>query len=283
MKVSLFHGKSTLKLNGALLDLCSPVVMGILNLAEDSFYDGGRYNTDAKIIKRAEQILSQGAAIIDIGACSTRPGSQLVGEEEEIQKIKNGISIIIKEFPNAWVSADTFRSSVAKVAVNEGAVIINDVSGGEMDKEMFQTVSMLNVAYILMHMRGTPRTMTKLTQYDNLLVNLIDYFQLKINQLEKLGLTEIVIDPGFGFAKTTEQNFHLLSRIGELFILERPILAGMSRKKMIYESLGVTPEEALNGTNSINMIALQNGVQMLRVHDVKEAMETIKLFNLTRR
>ncbi len=251
--------------------------MGILNLTPDSFYQESRINTDTAILKKASQMLKQGATILDIGGYSTRPNADDISIEEEIKRVVNPISTIKKEFPDAIISIDTFRSKVAKEAIHAGADLINDVSGGNLDSQMFEMVAKLKVPYILMHMRGTPQTMKTLTHYDNIIFEMMTYFEKRINLLKSFGAEEIILDVGFGFAKTIEQNYFLLKNMAAFQQLELPILAGLSRKSMIYKHLKIPVSEALNGTTVLNTVAVQNGAQILRVHDVKEAMQTIKL------
>lgn len=254
--------------------------MGILNVTPDSFFDGGRHTADKSILTHTERMLSDGATFIDIGGYSTRPGAADVSEDEERRRVVSALNIIVKEFPSARISIDTFRASVAKAAVESGAAIINDVSGGELDPEMFKTVSALKVPYILMHMRGTPQTMTTLTTYSNVVKEIQNYFHEKIHRLTQAGVKDIIIDPGFGFAKTREQNFEVLGSLSVFRYLSRPILAGLSRKSLIWKTLGISADDALNGTTSLNTVALQNGASILRVHDVKEAMEVVKLYEM---
>jgi dihydropteroate synthase len=234
-----------------------------------------------KYLKQVEKMLSEGAHIIDIGACSTRPGANLIDENTELKKINHAVKLLTKEFPSVVISIDTFRANVAYTGIGEGALLINDVSGGEMDNNMFETVAKCKVPYILMHMRGTPETMQSFTHYENMLIEISRYFNEKINKLQKLGVTDVIIDPGFGFAKTIDQNFELLKRLHELLIFEKPILAGISRKSTIYKTLNSSPQEALNGTTVLNTIALLNGANILRVHDIKEAVECVKLVEKT--
>lgn len=268
----------TINIKGELFDLTTPVVMGILNVTPDSFFEGSRKETEQQIIDRVNEILNQGGTIIDIGGQSTRPTSTLISAHEEIERLKFALSIINREFPEAILSVDTFYSDVARFCVEEhGVAIINDISGGEIDKEMFKTVAKLNVPYILMHMRGTPQTMSTLTDYDNLIQDVFYYFSEKIAELHLLGVNDIIIDPGFGFSKTLDQNYELMASLNGLSIFEMPLLVGISRKKMISGFLDTTPAESLNGTTILNAFALQNGANILRVHDVKEAVEAIKL------
>lgn len=268
----------TINIKGELLNLSYPIVMGILNITPDSFYAGSRKETEKQVIERVAEILSQGGTIIDIGAQSTRPDSTLLSAQEEIDRLKFALSIINREFPGVILSVDTFYSDVARLAVEEyGAAIINDISGGEMDKSMFAMAAKLNVPYILMHMRGTPQTMKELTDYENLIQNIFYYFSKKVAELHLLGVNDIIIDPGFGFSKTMDQNYELMATLRGFSIFELPLLVGISRKKMIANLLGTTPPDSLNGTTVLNTFALQNGANILRVHDVKEAMEAIKI------
>ena len=267
-----------MNINGNLVSLDEPQVMGILNITPDSFYSGSRVNQETAIIKRAEEMVAEGAFILDIGGYSTRPGAEDISEAEEIKRVTEAIQLIRASFPDTLISIDTFRAVVAREAVNCGANIINDVSGGNLDKNMFATVADLQVPYVLMHMRGTPQTMKTLNQYDNLLVDIGKELAEKCDRLKQTGVADLIIDPGFGFAKSIAQNYELLRNLGYLLRLGYPLLAGISRKSLIYKTLGIEPEEALNGTTALNMVALQNGASLLRVHDVKEAMETIKLY-----
>lgn len=261
--------------------LDTPKVMGILNVTPDSFFDGGRYIDEAQLLSRAEKMLKEGADIIDVGGYSSRPGAEDVSEGEEITRVVNAVDIILKEYPDTLISVDTFRSKVAREAVMHGAALINDISAGTLDTQMFATVADLGVTYILMHMRGNPKTMNKLTQYDNLLLEMVTFLQEKVSNLREAGVKDIIIDPGFGFAKTIQQNYTILKNLRYFEILELPILVGISRKSTIYKSLQIEPEDALNGTTVLNTIALMNGASFLRVHDVKEAVEVRKLYNLT--
>lgn len=278
-KVKL-HQKQVLNDVGRLLDFSSPQVMGILNVTPDSFYDGGRYHTINRALKQCARMLQEGAAVIDLGAYSSRPGARFISEEEEIKRILPLLKVIKKEFPNAVISIDTFRALVAELSVQEGAQMINDISAGELDSTMFATVARLKVSYILMHMKGNPQTMCEYAQYgEDILVELYSYFVRKIEQLRKLGVVDLIIDPGFGFAKTLEQNYELLNRLDALNELKLPMLVGVSRKTMIYKLLGITPTEALNGTTVIHTMALLKGANLLRVHDVKPAVEAVRIFN----
>lgn len=260
------------------MDLSAPKIMGILNLTPDSFYDGGRNNNLTDAIKKAGELLSEGAHILDIGAYSSRPSAGHISEDEEHTRLIPVVKAIVEEFPDAVLSIDTFRSGIARAAINEGAHIVNDISGGEMDKEMFQAVASLHVPYILMHMKGTPQTMASMAEYDDLMTEVCHYFSVKIDQLKHLGIVDIIVDPGFGFAKKTEHSFELLKNLDQLKITGHPVLAGLSRKSMIYKTLGTDAESALNGTVAANTIALMKGANILRVHDVKAAREAIEIF-----
>lgn len=268
----------TINIKGELLELSQPIVMGILNITPDSFFAESRKQGEQEIVARVAEILTQGGKIVDIGAQSTRPSSTLLSSKEEIERLKPALNIINKEFPDAILSVDTFYSDVARFCVEEhGVGIINDISGGEMDKNMFDTVASLNVPYILMHMRGTPQTMNQLTDYENLIQDIFYYFSKKIAELHLKGVNDIIIDPGFGFSKTIDQNYELMASLKGFSIFELPLLVGISRKKMIYNLIDSTAEESLNGTSILNTFALQNGADILRVHDVKEALEAVKI------
>lgn len=268
-------------LQGRAVTFDEPAVMAIINITPDSFYDSSCVSTEPQILSCAARALEQGAAILDIGGYSSRPDAADVPEEEEWHRLQKALACIRREFPQVVLSVDTFRSSVARRAVEEyGVQIINDISGGELDKDMFRTVAEVRAAYVLMHMRGTPKTMQSLVHYDNLLSEVVHYFEQRINKLHALGVSDIILDPGFGFAKTVEQNYELLRKMSSLRLFELPLLAGLSRKSMIYKPLGCTPAEALNGTTALNMLALEQGAAFLRVHDVKPAMETIRLYQL---
>lgn len=273
MKTPLF-----INVNGRLMDLSEPQVMGILNVTPDSFYAGSRAETEKDIIRRLHQITDEGASIIDIGAYSSRPNAEDVGIEEEMSRLRIGLELIKKHQPDAIISVDTFRADVAKMCVEEyGAAIVNDISAGLLDKEMFPTIARLGIPYIIMHMKGTPKDMQAAPHYDNLLKEIFYYFSEKVQKLRNLGVKDIIIDPGFGFGKTIEHNYELMNHLEEFRLFEVPLLVGVSRKSMIYKLLGVNPEEALNGTTTLNTIALLKGANILRVHDVKVAMETIKI------
>ncbi|GAA0891374.1 dihydropteroate synthase [Fulvivirga kasyanovii] len=280
-KDTVFSGKKTLNIGGNVVSLQSPLVMGILNTTPDSFFDGGRYTHEETILTRAAAMVDQGVDIIDIGGYSSRPGADDIPVEEELKRVIPHIKNIKKAFPNVYLSIDTFRAAVAEQSIEAGADIINDISGGGLDKRMYDVVTDAQVPYILMHMRGNPKTMTKNTSYDNLLIEILDFFEKKVSELHSRGVKDIVVDPGFGFAKTMDQNYVLLKNLKYFKVLGLPLLAGVSRKSFIYKKLGIAPSEALNGTTVLNTIALLNGAQILRVHDVKEAVETVKLFNLT--
>ena len=263
--------------NGKLIDLTTPKVMGILNVTPNSFYDGGKHKEINSIIHQVDKMLSEGADFIDIGAYSSKPSAEFVSEEEEIKRLVPIIKELVDHFPSIVLSVDTFRANVAKVAVEHGAGIINDISAGLLDEKMLETVADLKVPYIMMHMRGNPQTMQSLTNYDDIVKEMIFYFSERIQKARSFGITDLIIDPGFGFAKTLEQNYEVLHKMELFSMLELPLLAGISRKSMIYKVLENSPQEALNGTSVLNTIALQKGAKILRVHDVKEAVECIKL------
>ncbi|KYG85025.1 dihydropteroate synthase [Roseivirga seohaensis] len=277
-KDKIFQVKKTLNLRGNLVSLDTPAVMGILNITPDSFYSLGRQNTEKEILSTAENMLAEGALILDIGGYSSRPNAEDISTEIETDRISKALALIVKEFPEAYISIDTFRSSVAKVAIDQGACIINDISGGTLDTNMFETVTKLNVPYIMMHMRGTPQNMAQQTDYKNLLKEVILFFSERVEKLRILGVKDIILDPGFGFAKTAKQSYEILQNLDYFKGLRLPLLAGLSRKSMIYKTLGISAEEALNGTTALNMAALINGASILRVHDVKAAVETVKLY-----
>ena len=272
-----------INVNGSLLDLSQPRVMGILNVTPDSFYAGSRTQTEAEIVRRVKQIVSEGAAIIDIGAYSSRPNADNVSSREEMERLRMGLKILFEIQPDAVVSVDTFRADVARMCVEEyGGAIINDIAAGEMDANMFHTVAALNVPYIMMHMQGTPQSMQQHPHYDNLLKEVFLYFARKVQQLRDLGVKDIILDLGFGFGKTMEHNYELLSHLEEFRIFELPLLVGVSRKSMIYRLLDITPQEALNGTTVLDTICLLKGADILRVHDVKEAVETVRIVQAMR-
>lgn len=272
-----------INVNGSLLDLSQPRVMGILNVTPDSFYAGSRTQTEAEIVRRVKQIVSEEAAIIDIGAYSSRPNADNVSAREEMERLRMGLKILFEIQPDAVVSVDTFRADVARMCVEEyGVAIINDIAAGEMDADMFHTVAALNVPYIMMHMQGTPQSMQQHPHYDNLLEEVLLYFARKVQQLRDLGVKDIILDPGFGFGKTIEHNYELLSHLEDFRIFELPLLVGVSRKSMIYRLLDITPQEALNGTTVLDTICLLKGADILRVHDVKEAVETVRIVQAMR-
>lgn len=264
--------------NGKLLDLSTPCVMGILNATPDSFYADSRMQTEAQIARRVEQMAQEGAGIMDVGAYSSRPGAADVSAKEEMERLRTALGVVRRLQPDAIVSVDTFRADVARMCVEEyGAAIINDISGGELDKDMFATVARLQVPYVLMHMQGTPQDMQQRPHYDSLLEDVFLYFARKVQQLRDLGVKDIILDPGFGFGKTLEHNYELLAHLEDFRIFELPLLAGVSRKSMIYRLLDATPAEALNGTTVVHSICLLKGADILRVHDVRQAVEAVKI------
>ena len=267
----------TLNCKGKLISFKEPVVMGILNVTPDSFYEGSRNTNIDQVIDKAGKMVQEGVAILDIGGQSTRPGSVRLSAEDEISRVLPVIELITKKFGDIPVSIDTYSSIVARRAIEAGASIINDISAGEMDERMMDVVAELRVPYICMHMKGSPENMQKDPVYDNIALEVIDFFVKKIDTCKRAGIHDVIIDPGFGFGKTIDHNFELLKKLSVLKILDKPILAGLSRKSTIYKTLGITVDEALNGTTALNIIALQNGANILRVHDVKEAVETIRL------
>ena len=267
-----------INVNGQLMNLAQPQVMGILNVTPDSFYAGSRGVTERYIIDRTRQIVDEGASIIDIGACSTRPNSAPVSAEEEMKRLREGLKLIREHCTEATISVDTFRADVAKMCVEEyGVAIVNDISAGELDKDMYSTIARLSVPYIIMHMKGTPQDMQSNPQYDNLLKEICYYFSEKVQKLRDLGVKDIILDPGFGFGKNIDHNYKLMNHLEEFKLFELPVLVGISRKSMIYKLLGTSPEEALNGTTVLNTLALMKGANILRVHDVKAATEAVKI------
>ena len=261
-----------------LLDLAVPKVMGILNVTPDSFYKGSRYNTDEEILKAAGKMIDEGADILDVGGYSSRPGAADITKEEEGGRVLKAIKLISRELPKAIISVDTFRANIAMEAVAEcGARMINDISGGEADADMFSVVEKLNVPYIMMHMKGNPRTMQENPVYDDIVADILKWFSGKIFRLRSAGVKDIIIDPGFGFGKSADHNFELLRRLGDFSVAGLPLMVGLSRKSMIWKTLGITAEEALNGTTALNAVDLANGADILRVHDVKEAVQAIQL------
>ncbi len=277
-KDTFFNIKHTLNLGGKLMDLSEPKVMGILNYTPDSFYQGSRLQSESDLLKKAEKMLTDGADILDLGAYSTRPGAANISVEDEQNRLLPAIKALRQHFPESVISVDTFRASVAEKAVELGAQLINDVSGGSMDSDMFETVGKLNVPYILMHMRGTPETMTKMNKYENMTQEILHYFSDRVTKLKAFGVKDIILDPGFGFAKNINQNYHLLGKLDVFKVLGLPVLAGLSRKSMVWKTLNISAEEALNGTSVLHTFALQAGASILRVHDVKEAKQCIAIY-----
>ncbi len=267
----------TLNCKGHLVDISRPQVMGILNITPDSFYDGGQLKTTDKALIQAERMLNEGATFLDIGGYSTKPNASEVSLTEELRRVVPVIEAISQNFPKALLSVDTFRSQVAQAAIESGACIINDVSGGQLDHQMFSTAAQLKATFVMMHMKGSPQTMMQNCSYEDVTKDLILYFSERIALAHAAGILDIIIDPGFGFSKTVEQNFELLNKLQLLAHLDKPILVGLSRKSMIYNTLGVDPNEALTGTICLNTVALQKGANILRVHDVKEAVQSVEL------
>lgn len=270
----------TINCKGKLIDVTNPKVMGILNITPDSFYDGGRYKSDKDILNQIDMMLTDGATFIDVGAYSSRPNADNISEEVELRRILPIVKLIMDKFPHTLLSVDTFRSEIAKQCIMAGACMINDISAGKLDNNMLQTVANLKVPYVMMHMKGTPQTMKQLAKYNHLVKDIMFYFSERIEAARRSGIVDLIVDPGFGFAKTIEQNYQLLSHLEHFKFLELPILVGISRKSMIYRTLKTSPEQVLNGTTVLNTIALQKGANILRVHDVKEAVECIKLTNM---
>ncbi len=267
----------TINCKGNLIDLSIPKVMGIINCTPDSFYAGSRSASESSVLQSAEKMLNEGAAFLDVGGYSSRPGADDIGVEEELQRVIPAIEVILKNFPEALISVDTFRSKVAAEGLSTGAALINDISAGNLDKKMMELVARHQVPYILMHMKGTPQTMKDLNNYKDLVGEILMYFSKKISEARDLGINDIIADPGFGFSKDRDQNFELLSKLELFKYLDVPVLAGLSRKSTIYKTLNCSPKEALNGTTVLNTVALQKGASILRVHDVKEAVEAVKL------
>lgn len=263
---------------GRLVDLSSPKVMGILNCTPDSFFDGGKYRNEAELLTQAEKMLAEGADFIDVGAYSSKPNAEFVTEDQELQRAVPVVELLVKHFPDVLISVDTFRAKVAEATINAGAALVNDIAAGLLDEDMIPTVGKLKVPYIMMHMRGTPQTMVKLTQYDDIIQEMLLYFSQRIAEARRHGIDDIIIDPGFGFAKTLEQNYEVMNKLELFKIVGLPLLSGISRKSMIYKLLGTTPQEALNGTTALNMVSLMKGAKILRVHDVKEAVETVRIY-----
>ena len=282
-KDTFFEKKQIINCRGKCLDFSSPKIMGILNITPDSFFDGGRYMEEKSILSRVEELNSGGAEIIDLGAYSSRPGADDISEKEELRRLRLALEVIREKYPDLILSVDTFRSKVAQIVVNEFNVnIINDISGGRLDDKMHDMVANLQVPYIIMHMPGTPKNMQSKTKYNDLINDIIDFLGIQIDLLKKKGLNDIIIDPGFGFGKTIEQNYQILAHLDTFKILDCPVLAGISRKSMIYRFLEISAEESLNGTIALNMLALANGADILRVHDIKEARQTVKLYLKTK-
>ncbi len=267
----------TINCKGTLVDLTKPKVMGILNVTPDSFFDGGKYKNERDILVQAEKMLGEGATFIDVGAYSSRPGAKHISEEEELQRMLPVVELLVKNFPEIIISVDSFRSRIVEESINAGAAIINDISGGKMDAQMFETVAKLQVPYIMMHMQGTPQNMQQNPQYENVVTEVVSFFAEQLFKLRQLKVNDVIIDVGFGFGKTLNQNYELLKRLSMFKSLDVPILTGVSRKSMLYKLLGITSQEALNATTVANTIALLNGTHILRVHDVKEAIEAVKI------
>jgi dihydropteroate synthase len=276
-KNTYFSKKTLLNCNGKLVDISTPKVMGILNVTPDSFYDGGRYLTNNNALQQVDKMIKEGATFIDIGGMSTKPGAAKVGVEEELKRVIPLVEEVARNFPEVVVSIDTVRGKVAKAAIEAGAGMVNDISAGSMDKAMFKILPLLNVPYILMHMQGTPQTMQDNPQYSNVTVELMDFFIPIINRLKLAGVKDIMIDPGFGFGKTVEHNYTLLNELDQLQVLGLPVVVGLSRKSMICKVLKKDPKDALNGTTALHSLAILKGVSILRVHDVREAVEVIQL------
>ncbi|MFV7234819.1 dihydropteroate synthase [Flavobacterium sp. ZB4R12] len=269
----------TINCKGQLIDVSTPKVMGILNVTPNSFFDGGKYKNENEILSQVEKMLIDGATFIDLGAYSSKPSAEFVSEQEEISRIIPAIDLILKHFPETILSIDTFRSEVAKASIENGAAIINDIAAGNLDDKMFEVIAKYNVPYIMMHMRGNPQTMQKLTNYEDIVKEMLFYFSELIAKARSFGINDLIIDPGFGFAKTIEQNYEVFQKMELFKMLELPLLIGISRKSMIYKSLNTNVEKALNGTTVLNTLALTKGAKILRVHDVKEAVECVTLFN----
>lgn len=272
MKMEIKYGDKALALN-------EPKVMGILNYNPDSFYDGGKYSSQTEAIRQIELMIREGASIIDIGGMSSKPGAEIISSEEELKRILPLLKEALALFPDAFFSIDTIHAETAIKCLDEGVQLINDISGGSYDSKMFDVIARYKVPFVMMHMRGTPENMQSLTSYNDIIAEMKSYFEQKMEACERYGIEDVIIDPGFGFAKTMQQNFFILKHLSAFSYFQKPILAGLSRKSMIYKTLGNTAEEALNGTTSLNMVALLNGAKILRVHDVKAATETVKLFS----
>jgi len=271
--------KSTIQVDDKQIDLSIPVVMGIVNITPDSFYDGGKYEDETEMLKAVEKMVEDGVSIVDVGAISTRPGAENISTKGELLRLLPAVKAIRENFPEVIMSIDTFRSWVAVRVIDEvGPIIINDISGGTLDSKMFETVGKLNVPYILSHIKGTPQTMQDDPQYDDLIKEISSYFAEKVKRLSKLGANDVILDPGFGFGKTLDHNYELLNRLDSFKVFQLPVMAGLSRKTMIWQALDITAQEALNGTSVANTMALLGGADILRVHDVKEAVEAVKIF-----
>lgn len=281
-KNTVFHQNKLLNIGGRLMDLSTPRVMGILNLTPDSFYDGGRHNQPETALKKAEQMLIEGADMLDVGSYSSRPGAIDISEAEEKERLLPVVQQLAERFPETIISIDTFRSGVAKAALDKGAHIINDISAGDLDSRMLNVISEYKVPYVMMHMKGSPQTMKSEASYSDVFNEVMNYFIHKITLAKEAGIKDMIIDPGFGFAKTNVHNYSILNRLEEFQLLGLPVLAGVSRKSMIWKTLGIMAQEALNGTTVVNTIALMKGVSILRVHDVKPAVEAVKLVSQLR-
>ena len=276
----MLEPQTTLNCNGTLVDVSTPIVMGILNITPDSFYDGGKYQQQDAILKRVDQMLEEGVSIIDVGGMSSRPGAAIITKDKELQRVLPTIELILKKYPKALISIDTVQSEVAQKSIELGAVLINDISAGRLDTNLYKTVAQFNAPYVLMHMKGQPSNMQNAPEYEDVNLEILDFFIQEIGKLRALGVKDIIIDPGFGFGKSTSHNFQILKNLHIFKILDVPIMVGLSRKSMIYKSLDIKPKEALNGTSVLHLAALQQGASILRVHDVKEAIETIALYQL---
>jgi len=282
IRETFFHKKETLNAGGKLIDLSTPKVMGIINITPDSFYAGSRKQDMGAVLQQAQKMLTDGATFLDIGAYSSRPGATDISVQEEMDRLLPAVEAIITNFPDTILSIDTFRSTVAETAIKAGAHIINDISGGELDTGMFATVARLQVPYILMHMKGTPQNMNSLAVYENVFDEVFDYFTNKYYQLKQLGVKDVILDLGFGFAKKPEHSYALIKRLQDFNVLQLPLLVGISRKNMICKTLGITADEALNATTALNAITLTKGANILRVHDVKEAVEAVRIWEMCR-
>lgn len=270
---------NTLNCNGKLVDLSTPIVMGILNITPDSFYDGNPHGNLKSWMTKAQEMIEAGATFIDVGGMSSRPGAKIVDPEEELGRIVPVISELLKAFPETLISVDTFQAEVARAVLDLGVHMINDISGGHLDADLWKVISLYQVPYVLMHMKGKPENMQDQPAYTNVVKDLLDYFSQRIHEAQQAGIKQIIVDPGFGFGKTVEQNYQLLQQLSLFQFFDRPVMVGLSRKSMIYKVLGTTPKQALNGTTALHMVALQQGAKILRVHDVKEAVETCALFD----